>query len=108
MANISVSAPEIQEVLPKVTPLKDIVVNEGQPAAFRAQVTGKPVPKVSWYREGALIPTSPDFQMSFEGTTASLVLNTTYEEDSGLFTLRAVNSAGQVESTARLTVKSKD
>ncbi|KAI5701651.1 hypothetical protein M8J75_011738 [Diaphorina citri] len=107
-ANLKVLAPEIQEVLPKVTPLKDIVVNEGQPAAFRAQVTGKPVPKVSWYREGALIPTSPDFQMSFEGTTASLVLNTTYEEDSGLFTLRAVNSAGQVESTARLTVKSKD
>jgi hypothetical protein len=39
---------------------------EGQPAQFKTQVSpAKPKPTIQWYREGALIPQSPDFQVDF-------------------------------------------
>lgn len=46
-------------------------------------------------------------QMLYEGNLAVLLITSTYEEDSGIFTCRATNSAGQVETSAKLTVKSK-
>lgn len=45
--------------------------------------------------------------MILEGNNAVLLISTTYEEDSGTFTCRVTTSAGQVESTAKLLVKSK-
>lgn len=60
-----VLAPDAADVLPKLSPLKDQIVFEGQPAQFKTQVTpAKPKPTIQWYREGALIPQSPDFQVS--------------------------------------------
>jgi hypothetical protein len=47
-------------------------------------------------------------QMIHEGTNVVLLITTTYEEDSGTFTCRATNSAGQVETSAQLIVKSKN
>lgn len=43
--------------------MRDVIVPEGSPAQFKTQVTGKPQPTVQWYREGALIPQSADFQV---------------------------------------------
>lgn len=60
----SFTAPDTADVLPKLTPLKDQIVLEGQPAQFKTQVSPtKPKPTIQWYREGALIPESPDFQV---------------------------------------------
>lgn len=44
--------------------MKNVTVHEGQPAQFKTQVTGKPKPTIQWFREGALIPQSPDFEVS--------------------------------------------
>ena len=46
-------------------------------------------------------------QMINEGKNADLLIASTYEEDSGLFTCRVTNSAGQAETSAKLIVKSK-
>lgn len=42
-----------------------------------------------------------------EGNTAVLDIKETFPEDTGTFTCRATNSAGQAETSAVLTVKSK-
>ncbi|XP_014204704.1 titin [Copidosoma floridanum] len=108
-ANLKVLAPDAADILPKLTPLKDQIVLEGQPAQFKTQVTPtKPKPTIQWYRESALIPESPDFQMIHEGNNAVLLIATTYEEDTGTFTCRATTTAGTVESSAKLIVKSKN
>lgn len=46
--------------------------------------------------------------MVTEGNSVSLVIVNTYEEDSGVFTCRITNSVGQVETSAKLIVKSKN
>ncbi|XP_031367951.1 titin isoform X4 [Apis dorsata] len=108
-ANLRVLAPDAADILPKLSPLKDQIVFEGQPAQFKTQVTpAKPKPTIQWYREGALIPQSPDFQMIHESNNAVLLIATTYEEDTGTFTCRATTSAGTVETSAKLIVKKKE
>lgn len=63
-ANLRVLAPETQESLPTLAAMKDVVVDEGSPAQFKTTITGKTKPtNVQWFREGALIPESPDFQV---------------------------------------------
>lgn len=64
-ANLRVMAPETQESLPTLTPMKDIIVEEGNPAQFKTTISGKTkATNVQWFRESALIPESPDFQVS--------------------------------------------
>jgi titin len=63
-ANLRVKAPEIQDALTKITPLKDVIVEEGSPAQFKTTISGKTKVTVQWFREGLLIPESPDFQVS--------------------------------------------
>lgn len=63
-ANLRVLAPDSQDVLPSLTPMKDVIVTEGSPAQFKTTVSGKPKPTIQWLREGFLIPESPDFQVN--------------------------------------------
>lgn len=63
-ASLKVAATEQQDALPGLTPLKDVICNEGSPAQFQTRIAGKSKHlTVQWYREGALIPQSPDFQV---------------------------------------------
>lgn len=65
-ANLTVMAPELQDALPKLTQLKDVIVDEGQPAQFKTGLANKTKANIQWFREGMLIPESPDFQVSFK------------------------------------------
>ena len=47
------------------------------------------------------------FQMRMDGSTAVLEIKTTYAEDTGTFTCRATNQAGQTETSVQVTIKSK-
>lgn len=63
-ASLKVSATAQQDALPVLTALRDVFCDEGRPAQFQTRITGKTKPlSVQWYREGALIPQSPDFQV---------------------------------------------
>ncbi|XP_045531935.1 titin isoform X5 [Pieris brassicae] len=104
-AKLKVTQPDQTDNLPTLTPLRDVIVYEGQPAQFKTQITSKVKPTIQWLREGALIPETPDFQMIHEGNNAVLLIGSTYEEDTGIFTCRATTVAGQVESSAKLVVK---
>lgn len=59
------------------------------------------------FDESTLTNVSLIFQMIHEGNNAYLVIYNTYEEDTGTFTCRATTAAGQVETSAKLVVKSK-
>lgn len=63
VANLRVAAPETQDSLPALTPMKDVTVQEGTPAQFRTSISKAKPTNVQWFRENALIPESPDFQV---------------------------------------------
>ncbi|CAG0890532.1 unnamed protein product [Cyprideis torosa] len=103
-APLKVTAPQAQGKSAQLSPMKDVTVVEGASARFETKISGSPLPAIQWFREGALIPQSRDFQMLQEGNNAVLLIKSTYPEDSGRFTCRATNPAGQAEVSARLTV----
>ncbi len=78
---------------------------EGQSVRFSVRVEGKPQPEVTWFREGAKIVSSPDFEIRQDGDTFSLVIPEVFFEDSGKFTAVAENNAGQAVCTAELLVE---
>lgn len=73
-ANLKVLVPESQDVAPSLTPMRDVIVNEGSPAQFKTTVSGKPKPTIQWLREGFLIPESPDFQVNIHSYKSQYVL----------------------------------
>lgn len=62
-ARLRVSA-EAPAGAPALSPLRDVVVYEGQPAQFKTKVNSRVKPTIQWLREGALIPETPDFQVN--------------------------------------------
>jgi hypothetical protein len=86
-----------------ITPsLENRQVEEGNEVIFDVEVTGTPAPIVKWYREGAEIMENADFVVSNNGSRLTIVK--TYGEDTGNFTVSAVNVAGKATSTCHLAV----
>ena len=80
---------------------------EGDSVIFTVRVSGKPPPEVTWYREGSLIVSSPDFEVKQEGDLHSLYIPEVFYEDSGQFSVQAANRAGTTSCTAELHVAGK-
>lgn len=86
---------------------KSTSVTEGNPVKFTVRVAGHPPPEVKWFREGAQIVSSPDFEIIQEGDIHSLYIPEVFYEDAGKFTVTAKNPAGQDQCTAELRVESE-
>lgn len=69
------------------------------------RVAGIPTPVVKFYREGAEIQSSADFQIVQEGDLYSLLIAEAFPEDSGTYSVNASNSSGRATSTAELLVQ---
>ncbi|TDH06469.1 hypothetical protein EPR50_G00113800 [Perca flavescens] len=87
-------------------PLQSVVALEGSAATFQAQVSGSPVPEVSWFRDGQVLSAAalPGVQISFSDGRAALTIPAVTAAHSGRFSVRATNGAGQATSTAELLV----
>uniref|UniRef100_A0AAY5KTQ4 Ig-like domain-containing protein n=1 Tax=Esox lucius TaxID=8010 RepID=A0AAY5KTQ4_ESOLU len=87
-------------------PLQSVVALEGSAATFEAQVSGTPVPEVSWFRDGQVLSAAalPGAQISFSDGRAVLMIPAVTAAHSGRFSVRATNGAGQATSTAELLV----
>lgn len=88
--------------------LQSMTVRQGSQVRLQVRVTGIPTPVVKFYRDGAEIQSSLDFQISQEGDLYSLVIAEAYPEDSGTYSVNATNSVGRATSTAELLVQGED
>lgn len=88
-----------------VSGLKNVTVMEGESVTLECHISGYPLPKVTWYREDYQIESSIDFQMSFQGGAARLLIREAFAEDSGRFTCSATNEAGTVSTSCYLAVQ---
>ncbi|XP_060064415.1 titin-like, partial [Ylistrum balloti] len=84
--------------------LKITECREGQAVRFRVRVSGQPPPTVTWYREGAQVVSSPDFEIITEGDLHTLYIPEVFQEDGGNFTVTAENPAGHAQCTTELRI----
>lgn len=84
-----------------------MTVRQGSQVQLQVRVTGIPTPVVKFYRDGAEIQSSLDFQISQEGNLYSLLIAEAYPEDSGTYSVNATNSVGRATSTAELLVQGR-
>lgn len=82
--------------------LQSMTARQGSKVRLDVRVTGIPTPVVKFYREGAEIQSSPDFQIVQDGDLYSLIIAELFMEDSGTFSVTATNSVGRATSTAEL------
>uniref|UniRef100_S4RBA9 Ig-like domain-containing protein n=1 Tax=Petromyzon marinus TaxID=7757 RepID=S4RBA9_PETMA len=87
-----------------IKPLQSVVALEGSAATFEAEISGLPVPEVSWFRDGQAISSAPGVEISFSSGRATLTISAVSAAQSGKYSLRATNGSGQATSTAELLV----
>lgn len=87
--------------------LEDGQAIEGGTFEFRCQVTGFPLPNVSWFKGETCVDHAPDYSITYNNGNAALRLEKVYLEDHGLFSVRATNRAGSSTCSAFLEVHRK-
>lgn len=90
--------PEILE------PLKPYTIREGETVVLSTQITGNPMPQITWYKNKKPLKGAPTKQ---DGDTSTLTLITPKLSDSGEYSVVATNERGKAETSATLTVEGK-
>lgn len=90
-----------------IRPLHDLGnLEEGQNAHFEAQITpvSDPTMRVEWYKDGRAITASSRITAIFNFGYVSLNILHLRAEDSGSYTVRAVNRIGEAISTSNIRI----
>ncbi|KAI0990336.1 hypothetical protein GJ496_009266, partial [Pomphorhynchus laevis] len=92
-------APSINEDISSIT------LFEGAVLQMRSNISGRPKPKISWYKNNDLISIDERVQQSYENNEALLTVNPINIYDSGEYIVVAENDQGKVSSTAVVEVR---
>ncbi|KAM9358122.1 obscurin isoform 2-T2 [Symphorus nematophorus] len=103
---ISESMREITDAPPSVqVPAEDLCVEPGQPATFTAIITGRPTPKIQWYKDEEELAANENVEIGQHGARCSVTIVCPEGEDSGIYTCFAYNDSGHASCQAELTVE---
>ncbi|PAV58522.1 hypothetical protein WR25_25180 isoform C [Diploscapter pachys] len=100
--------PQQQATAPKIIiPLRDAEIDEGSRFEFAARIDSQPEAVITWLKDGIDVKSNMDYRQQYINGVASLVIEESFIEDTATYTVRATNSVGQAESSAKLIVKSR-
>ncbi|CAK6433530.1 unnamed protein product [Pipistrellus nathusii] len=80
----------------------EVAVMEGHPARLLCEARGVPAPDITWFKDGAPLPPSPEAAYARGGR--QLQLARARGSDAGIYTCQASNPVGVAEKAARLEV----
>lgn len=82
-------------------PLHNLTIREGESVVLNTQIVGNPTPKITWLKDGKPITANT----KSDKETHSLTLISPSKKDAGVYTVKAVNSVGSIDTTANLTIE---
>ncbi|XP_003372021.1 putative immunoglobulin I-set domain protein [Trichinella spiralis] len=97
----AIRPPTFTEVLPGV-----VDASIGECVSVECSFEGKPIPHVTWTKNGNTLTPSSRVQLTYDGESASLTVNKVEYSDAGRYCCKAVNCAGEARSTTKIKVKS--
>ena len=89
--------------------LKDLRLEEGQPAHFETTLTpvNDATMRVEWLFNGKAVPQGHRFRTTYDFGFVALDILYAYPEDSGIYTCHAINTFGETQTTSNLIVQGK-
>ncbi|XP_072322106.1 titin-like [Eucyclogobius newberryi] len=85
--------------------MDEVTTKLGQPAIMKCQIIGRPMPDIKWYHAGKEVVESRKYEMSSDGRNHSLSIMTDQQRDEGEYTCKAINEAGEAETTGTLVLE---
>lgn len=93
------------ETLPRfIRNLRNLRCCDGDAITLEAHVEGLPEPIIIWEKDGRVLPSGKDFDMTYDGIKATLSIPRVYPEDEGEYTCVAKNNIGRTLSSACIIV----
>jgi len=86
----------LNDIAPIVNGPNNLTVIQGNDATFTTSVSGKPVPTVQWYKNGAELPSEVSANLT--------IVNAQYPADQANYSIVASNASGMTTNSANLTV----
>uniref|UniRef100_A0A095A5L1 Muscle M-line assembly protein unc-89 n=1 Tax=Schistosoma haematobium TaxID=6185 RepID=A0A095A5L1_SCHHA len=105
-ANVTIQAKPAAIVPPRIIQEpKSVTVMESQPVQLIALIEGTPMPEITWLLNNEIIKPSRYFlpEIRSDGYTI-LNISSVYPEDTGIYTVRAVNSGGEAQASAEILI----
>ncbi|XP_051803564.1 obscurin isoform X3 [Acanthochromis polyacanthus] len=97
---------EITDAPPFIqVPAEDLCVEPGQTSTFTAIITGRPAPKIQWFKDGEELAANENVKILQQGARCSVTIACPEGEDSGVYTCFAHNYSGHASCQAQLTVE---
>ncbi|WKX89586.1 hypothetical protein Q1695_008890 [Nippostrongylus brasiliensis] len=94
----------VEPQLTFLKPLKDQEITEGENAEFQVETNAKPR-VVKWYKNGQEITPDSRFVVTEDETKFKLVIKNATRDDAADYKIVLSNTAGDADSSAKLTVK---
>ena len=100
-------APKERSMEPTIVePLRDSVAKPGQNLVMQCKVSGSPKPLIKWYRAGSEITAGSKYDIrEGRGNYFSLTIMDCCADDETEYSVRACNSSGAVNMSAKVTVQ---
>ena len=83
---------------------KSINITEGEPFELALEASGKPVPTISWFKDGKQIIDTSKFQFLAGQGKSLLKVDKATSDMTGMFSVKVTNKAGEVEEKVMVTV----
>ncbi|KAG8195169.1 hypothetical protein JTE90_023344 [Oedothorax gibbosus] len=90
-----------------VSPIGNLTVKEGEPIRFEAEISGNPLPEISWVVNDEPLVPSDNTLITFDGEKAILEIKSSTPDHIGVYQCKLTNPLGEASKEGNVSVQEK-